>query len=225
MVTNAMLRQAAQEAENALLQSLENQTYEPHLFSTRFQKKIGKLIRRAKHPIRYHAIRAVAAILLLIVTAFCVVFAASPDVRADVINWFKSTFMRYSEYSSDGQNNHAEYEYFFKAVPSNYSELNEIDMKDGKTYFYVNKDGSLLQFTYARGGRANNFFVKTDLHTHIEGVVNGNKADIYIATSDEESSAIIWIDVETETLLYINAKVSRDLLIELAETVIKAPKQ
>ena len=94
MVTNAMLRQAAQEAENALLLSLDNQAYEPHHFSTRFQKKIGRLIRRAKRPIRYHAIRAAVAILLLIVTAFGVVFATSPDVRADVIKCVRSTFLR-----------------------------------------------------------------------------------------------------------------------------------
>ena len=224
MVTNAMLRQAAQEAENALLQSLENQSYEPHLFSTRFQKKIGKLIRRAKHPIRYHAIRTAAAILLLIVTAFGIVFATSPDVRADVINWFRSTFMRYSQYSNEGENSNIEYEYFLETIPGDYSELKTIDTKDGKTYLYINKEGSLLQFTYARGNRNDNFFVKTDLHSHIEGFVNGNKADIYITNSDKESSAIVWKDSETETLFCISAKADKELLIALAEAVNKTPK-
>ena len=224
MVTNAMLRQAAQEAENALLLSLDNQAYEPHPFSTRFQKKISKLIRRAKHPIRYHAIRAAAAILLLIVTAFGVVFTVSPDVRADVINWFRSTFMHYSQYSSDGQNINAEYEYFLETIPSEYTELKTIDTEDGQTCLYVNKEGKLLKFIYARGGIKDNFFVKTDLHTHIEGFVNGNKADIYITDSDKESSAIVWQDSETDTLLFISAKADQDLLITLAESVIKSPK-
>lgn len=224
MVTNAMLRQAAQEAENALLQSLDNQTYAPHPFSDRFQKKIGKLVSKVKHPIRYHAVRAAAAILLLIVTAFGIVFAASSDVRADVINWFRSTFMRYSQYSSDGQNSNTEYEYIFEAIPSEYTELKTIDTKDGQSCFYINKEGKMLKFIYARGGRANNFFVKTDLHTHIEGFVNGNKADIYIATSDEEISAIVWKDSETDTLLFISADADQDLLITLAESVQKVPK-
>lgn len=224
MVTNAMLRQAAQEAENALLLSLDNQAYEPHPFSTRFEKKISKLIRRAKHPVRYHAIRAAAAILLLIVTAFGILFATNTDVRAEVINWVRSTFMHYSQYSSDGQNSNTEYEYIFKAIPSEYTELKIIDMKDGQTCLYVNKEGKLLKFIYARGGIKDNFFVKTDLHTHIEGFVNGNKADIYIATSDEEISAIVWKDSETDTLLFISADADQDSLITLAESVQKVPK-
>ncbi len=224
MVTNAMLRQAAQEAENVLLQSLENQTYAAHPFSDRFEKKINKLIRRVKHPIRHHAIRTAAAILLLIVTAFGIVFATSPDVRADIINWFKSTFMHYSQYSSDGQNSNTEYEYFFETIPSEYTELKTIETKDGQTYLYINKEGKLLQFTYAYGGRDDDFFVKTDLHTHIEDYVNGNKADIYISTVDEESSAIVWLDSETETLLCISAKADQALLITLAESVRKSPK-
>lgn len=224
MVTNAMLRQAAQEAETALLQSLENQTYEPHPFSDRFQKKIGKLIRRAKYPIRYHAIRAAAAILLVIFAAFGILFATNTDVRAGVINWFRSTFKHYSQYSSDGQNSNAEYVYSLGTIPSEYTELKIIDTKDGQSCFYVNNKGRMLKFIYARGGRANNFFVKTDLHTHIDGFVNGNKADIYIATGDEESSAIVWRDSETDTLLFISADADQDLLIALAESVKKTPK-
>ena len=225
MVTSAMLRQAAQEAESALLLFLDSQTYESHHFSTRFQKKIGKLVNKVKHPIRYHAIRAAAAILLLIVTAFGIVFAASPDVRADVINWFRSTFVHYSQYSSDGQTNNTEYEYFLETIPSEYAELKTIETKDGQTYLYINKEGKILQFTYARGGIKDNFFVKTDLHTHIEGFVNGNKADIYISTVEKESSAIVWLDSETETLLCISAKADQDLLISLAESVQKTPKE
>lgn len=224
MVTKAMLREAAGEAEYALLKSLENKTYEPHQFSDRFEKKIEKLIRRAKHPIRYNVMRSTAAILLLVVILFGMVFAISPEVRANVINWVKSTFMRYSQYSSDGNNSNIEYEYFFQTVPSGYSELKIIDSKDGKTYLYINKEANLLQFTYARGGRLNNFFVKSDLHSHTEEFINGNKADIYITSSNNDSNAIIWIDAETETLLYINAKVSRDLLVEFAESVTKKPK-
>lgn len=223
MVTNAMLRQAAQEAENALLQAVENQTYEPHAFSRLFQKKIGKLIRRAKHPIRYHAIRAAAAIFLLIVTSFGVVFAASPDVRADVINWVRSTFLRYSQYSNSGSSSSIAYEYFFETIPDGYSELQTIDAKDGQTFLYINKESQILQFTYARGSRNDNFFVKTDLHTHIESFVNGNKADIYITSSDKELSAIVWQDSETKTLLCISAKADMELLIALAESITKSP--
>lgn len=54
MVTKAMLREAAGEAENALLKSLESEIDEQHQFSDCFEKKIEKLICRVKHPIRYN---------------------------------------------------------------------------------------------------------------------------------------------------------------------------
>lgn len=157
MVTNAMLREAAGEAEKALLQSLENKTYEPHQFSDRFEKKIDKLIRRAKHPIRYNVMRSAAAILLLVVVLFGMVFTISPEVRATVINWVKSTFFEYSQYSSNGGEDNIEYEYYFRVVPDGYSELTAIDSKDGKIYAYVHKDGYMMPFSYANGNRDNNF--------------------------------------------------------------------
>lgn len=66
--------------------------------------------------------------------------------------------------------------------------------------------------------------MKTDLHTHLEGFVNGNKADIYITNDDKETNAIIWRDNETDTLFCISTKADKDLLITLAETVVKTPK-
>jgi len=126
MVTDVMLREAAGEAENAILASLSMRTVEAHQFSNQFQKKIDKLIRRAKHPIQYQVMRSAAAILLLVAILFGMVFAISPEVRASVINWVRSTFFEYSQYSSEGDNN-TDYEYYFPLVPDGYSELTVID--------------------------------------------------------------------------------------------------
>lgn len=224
MVTKAMLREAAEEAEYALLKSLENKTYEPHQFSGRFERRINKIIRRAKHPIRYNEMRSAAAILLVVVILFGMVFAISPEVRAGVINWVKSTFMRYSQYSSDRESNNTQYEYQLQVVPDGYTELSTINTKDGKLYAYIHEDGHLMQFSYAYGSRGNNYFVKTDLHTHIEGLVNGSKADIYITNDNKETNAIIWRDKKTDTLFCISAKIDEELLIALAESVIKTTK-
>ena len=80
------LEALCKEAENALLKSMESKTYEPHQFSDRLEKKIEKLMCRAKHPIRYNVMRSTAAFLLLVVILFGMVFAISLEVRANVIN-------------------------------------------------------------------------------------------------------------------------------------------
>ena len=225
MVTDVMLREAAGEAENAILASLSLRTVELHQFSNQFQKKIDKLVRRAKHPIRYQFMRSAAAILLLVAILFGMVFAISPEVRAGVIGWIKSIAPAFALYEHNGNDEVVEYDYYFDCIPEGYSEMGVIDTADGKAYVYVNDKSELLKFSYARGGRPNTFFVKTDLHSHVEGFVSGNKADIYITESGIESNAIVWIDEETGTLLFIGAWFDQDTLVAFAESVTKAPKQ
>lgn len=224
MVTNAMLRAAAGEAEYALLKSLENKTYEPHQFSDRFERKIEKLINRVKHPIRYNVLRSAAAIILIVFILFGSLVTFSPEVRASVIGWFKDTFFEFFQYSNPGNIEPAEYEYHFVATPEGYRELQVIDSKDGKTYLYVNDAGNILQFTYAYGGRADNLFVKAESYTLVAGTVNGVSADIYITSNEKEANVIIWRDPETETILCIHAKAEKDFLITFAESVTKTEK-
>ena len=225
MVTNAMLQEAAAEAENALLKSLENKKYEPHQFSGRFEKKMKKLINRVKHPIRYNILRSAAAIILIVFILFGSLVTFSPEVRADVVNWVKSTFEDFFQYASNGRNEPAEYEYYLESMPEDYRELNIIDRKDGKTYLYVNSSGDILQFTYAYGARADSVFVKTENYTQLTGLVNGISADIYLTTQESETNVIIWCDPDTDALLCIDTKADQDTLIALAEVVSKREKQ
>lgn len=224
MVTDEMLRDATIEAELFFLGSLPCSNEKPHIFSEKFEKKMNRLIRRVTHPIRYNILRTAAAILLAILTLFGSIFALSPEVRANVISWVKSTFFEFFQYSSDGSAEHIEYEYHFETIPDGFSELNVIDSKDGKTYLYANDTGNILQFTYAHGGRADNFFVKTETYTHITDEVGGYPADIYITSVENEANVIIWRDLETDTLLCINAKLKIDQLIAFAEMITSAEK-
>lgn len=225
MVTDKMLQQAAGEVEIAMLASLSAKNIAPHKFSDRFEKKMQKLINKVKHPIRYNALRSAAAIILIIFTIFGSLMIFSPVVRASVVGWFKDTFYEFFQYSSSGDVEPAEYDYRFEIIPEGYKELQVIDSKDGKTYLYVNDAGSILQFAYAYGGRADNLFVKTESYAQFEGVVNGIIADIYIASKENEANVIIWQDPDTETLLCIHSKAEKKLLIELAESVTKTAKE
>ena len=225
MVTDKMLQQAAGEVELAMLNSLSAKDITPHQFSERFEKKMKKLINKVKHPIRYNLLRSAAAIILIIFTLFGTLVAFSPEVRASVINWVRSTFFEFSQYSSAGDNSNTNYEYHFSLVPEGYTELATIDADDGKTYIYAHEEGYTLQFSYVIGNLAHNFFLKTDSHDHFDGLVNGNKADIYIANSEDENSAIVWRDSETDILLCVSANVDKDTLIAFAESVTKTAKE
>lgn len=224
MVTDKMLQQAAGEVELAMLNSLTAKNIAPHIFSDRFEKKMKKLINKVKHPIRYNVFRSAVAIILIVFTVFGSLLMFSPEVRANVVGWFKETFYEFFQYSNSGDVEPAEYDYRFAAIPDGYKELQIIDSKDGKTYLYVNDTGNILQFAYAYGGRADNFFVKTESYAQVEGAVNGVNADIYITSNKNEANVIIWQDPDTEILLCIHAKVEKELLITFAESIAKNKK-
>lgn len=220
MITDAMLREAAAEAERFMLAHLP-EVQEPHVFSKRFERKMQKLISRMKHPIRYQVKRYVAAILIAVILLFGTIFAVSPEVRATVIGWVKSTFYEYFQYSNDDEMTPARDEYELAIIPAGYKKLNVIEKRNGKTYYYVNDSGDILQFIYAYGDKNDSIFVEAEDCQQYSGYVNGTIADIYIAYDESETNGIIWRDVDADVIFRVYAKADQACLIEIAESVRK----
>lgn len=240
MLTDAMLREAAAEAERFLL-SIVPEEGEPHVFSKRFERRISKLIRRANHPIRYKVMRAAAAVVLVIATLFGTVMAVSPEARAAVVGWVKSAFYEFFEYSNevpstnnapidennDGNNPTNEpvkYEYCLSVVPDGYRELNVIEKADGKVYLYINDVGQILQFTYTDDTTSNSLFTKSEDYQQYSASVKDVPADVYITSEENETNVIIWQDLHTNMLFQISAMADYSELIKIAEIVGKIPQ-
>lgn len=236
MLTDAMLKEAAAEAERFLL-SIVPEDGEPHVFSKRFERKMAKLIRRTNHPIRYQIMRTAAAVLLAITTLFGAVMAVSPEARAAVIGWVKSAFHEFFEYSSeasstgnnvnDDMNNGGssqpsepvKHEYHLSVIPEGYRELKVVERLDGKTYLYVNTSMQMLQFSYTYGAQNSSMFAKAEEYEQYSVVVNERSADVYIAIKESETNGIVWQDIGANVLLQISAICNKEELIKIAETV------
>ena len=217
MITDAMLRLAAAEAEHCLLGQLPEP--QDHTFTPAFERKIQKLITRAKHPVRHQVLKYVAAVLLAIITLFGAVFAASPEVRASVVGWFKSSFREYFQYSSDSTvPSVPKVDYCLTEIPEGYTPVNVIDKVHGKTYLYEDTSGFYLRFSYDYGG---NVFIQVDGYQQQTASVYGKPADIYIAPNADETSMIVWQDTDTGALLHLAVKADAQELIRLAESVQK----
>lgn len=216
-MTDVLLREAAAEAEYALLSQLPDS--QPHTFSPAFERKIQKLITRAKHPVRHQVLKYVAAVLLAIITLFGAVFAASPEVRASVVGWFKSSFLEYFQYSSDSTvPSVPEADYRLTEIPEGYTLVNVIEPMVGKTYLYTDASGFYLHFSYDYGG---NVFIDAEGYQQQTASVHGKPADIYIAPNADEASMIVWQDTETGALFRLSVKADAQELIRLAESVQK----
>lgn len=231
MLTDAILKEATAEAERFLL-SIVPEGEELHVFSKRFERKMEKLIHRTNHPIRYQAMRIAAAIVLAIVTLFGAVMAVSPEARAAVVGWIRETFGIYTHYASnaatpnnttpgDADTDPIQYEYHFSVVPEGYIELMVEDTPGGKTYLYVGELGDVLQFTYSYEVENGNLFIETENYEHHKGYVHNLAADVYIAMKQDETSAIVWQDLQNGIIFEIYAIANQSELIALAETISK----
>ena len=162
MITDEMLREAAAEYERYMLAHLPEIT-EPHLFSKRFERKMQKLISRARHPVLYHVKRYVAAVLLAIITLFGTVIALSPEARAAVIGWVRSTVAEYFQYTSKNTGDSIANEYELSVLPEGYKQIGIIQKVDGAAYLFTDGSGNILQFS-CRGCR----MIKTNVERLLE---------------------------------------------------------
>lgn len=221
MITDAALQVAAEEVAMAMLRDVPA---EPHTFSARFEKKMKRLLHRAKHPVGYQVVRYAAAVLLAITVLFGAAFAASPEVRAAVVNWVKTMFHEFFEYSShETVSSDVEYEYYPPEEFEGYSLLTEINEENGKTYIFVNEAGELLQFSYARNGNAS-MFVKTENYDVHHGVVDTLPADVYISKFNNEANVIVWQDPSNNVLFAISAYADQEELQKMAGMIEKREK-
>lgn len=222
MITNETLQVAAEEVAMAMLNNIPKET---HSFSARFEKKMQRLLRRAKHPVFYQVMRYAAVIVLAVTVLFGAVFAVSPTVRAAVIGWVQSVFHEFYKYSSEETTPpDVEYEYYLPESFDDYTLLTEINDEAGKTYIYLNEQGSILQFSYAYNSSVD-MLVRAENYDICEGVVGKIKADIYISKTGLETNVIVWQDPDNKALLTLSAFADKDVLSQLAQKVQKTEKE
>ena len=222
VITDETLQVAAEEVAMAMLNNIPKET---HSFSAMFEKKMQRLLRRAKHPVFYQVMRYAAVIVLAVTVLFGAVFAVSPTVRAAVIGWVQSVFHEFYKYSSEETTPpDVEYEYYLPESFDDYSLLTTIDEIDGKTYIYASTTGMMLQFSYVYGGKTS-MYVNSDNMERFGTVVGELAADVYISKTGTETNVIVWQDPSNDVLLVLSAFADKEELPQLAEKVQKREKE
>ena len=220
-MTDEMLRAALEEVDNAILAALPEPSACDHQFSPRFENRMRKVRRRAKHPTAYRVLRQVACILLAILILFSSVMVFSPEARAAVVNWLKEQFETFYHYFYAGESNsdrteRSEYELGW--VPDGYVLLDSFSVENSTTIIYVGDTGLLIQFTYTYGSDSNPVFMDGDNYSHY--LVN-NRYDVYMDQSGGNNNGITWTDQNDSVLYCICAPLGEKELVQLAESVIK----
>ena len=221
MITDEMLRQAAEEAALSINESLPAPEECHHDFSPKFEKKLRKLEKKVKHPVFYQAMKAAACFLLVVSIGFTSVLAFSPEVRAAVFGWFRSVYESFYEYEFEGDPSGIESaEYQLQWLPDGYTLTSRETIAGNTDAWYENDAGKQILFSYTGATNDTGLYIDAGEGIHHTADINGNPADIYLDKDLNGRHVIVWIDAKTETLLFINGWLSEDELIQMAESVV-----
>lgn len=196
MITDEMLRDAAEASLRAHVNYLEAD-YDPgdqHVFSGTFERKMQKLIRKAKHPVFYRVAKRAAVFLLAVLLGASVWLGADTRARAAFFGWAKGLHETYLAYRHSNGDSEANNEYMKPVwLPDGYALLFEEDTGDQFLAVYTNEAGDrLLSFSciYKPG--------QTDIFVDMEGavfssvIVGSYSADLLHFEDEEKADVIMW---------------------------------
>ena len=221
-ISDERLREAARKAEESLLASLPEPEECEATFSPEFERKMEKLIRRTKHPVRHRIMKAVACFLLVVLVGAGSVLTFSMEARAAFVSWVKEVyetqiiyrFFQNSEETSDSVI------YQPTWVPSGY-KLTLESVSDGpSTIEYRDDSDNRIVFTYFQNTSALVFQIEqdsTDIYKQVS--VNGITAELYLDQDEGNTNVLIWTDEGSDTVFRILAPFGEVELIEMAESV------
>lgn len=221
MITEEMMASAAAEMNEAMLRSLPDQEDCHHTFSTRFERKMKRLIYRTDHPIQTLILQRVASVIFVLFVGLATIMAISPTVRANVLGWIRERYESFIAYyfveepSSKNQNT----EYFIDCSDTEYTLIFSSVDDDIHYQIYEDINGTHLDFTYATNYIRNIFYIKDDKYEVRPISINGKTGDLYISIDGTEKNSFIWSDEETQIIFYLTSSIEPEYLILLAEKI------
>lgn len=222
MITDEMLTQAAAELANAINESLPAPEECNHHYSTRFARKIKRLIYKANHPIQHRILRSVASILLVVLLGLSSVLAVNVEAREVFFGWIREQYESFYEYFFEGQPSEVEPTTYYPGwMPDDYVYQTTLEIDGGMIYIFVNSDGAIAQFSYTTSATTSSVFVENADYEYQEVAINGMQGELYISPSEHTRSELLWIDNTSNTLFCISAIADTDDLIKAAESVTK----
>lgn len=230
-MTEEMLKAAAVEADQVILDSLPAPEECAHEFSPAFQKKIRRISRRANHPVLYELVRSAACFVLAVILTGGAWLTVDAQARESFIRWVKETYSTYSVYHFEGMDSEMQTpeeqssegeispEYSLAWIPDGYTEWTTENVGDSVYVFYVDDSGKFLTFGYLPGSDGTYMFLEITDYTQESTYVGNIPADFYLSHSPDKANSIVWTSPDGETAFYLDGFFSKEELIDMAEHV------
>lgn len=221
MISDERLREAARKAEESLLASLPEPEECETAFSPEFERKMEKLIHRAKHPIRHRIMKAVACFLLVILVGGGSVLTFSMEARAAFVGWVREVYETYFEYHYTGidRNITNDVIYWPTWLPNGYDLVIEPEPGDHIVAIYESTQEDKIIFNCSTSIESLTLQVEREGTETFTVSVNGISADLYLDQDENNANVLVWEDESAGLIFWIVATCDTDDLVKIAESV------
>ena len=222
MIHKDKLSASAAKATMAIIDSLPAPGECSHEFTPRFQKKMQRTIRRAKHPIIYNIPKRVACFIIAAIIIGSTWLTVDADARTEIFAWIREKYEEFIEYRFVGKpsSEKEKTDYELTWLPDGYTEIDRLITEDGCTIIYSH-DVSLIQFVYSTGTDASSLFVG-DFSGEVQTIRVGTLyVDFYQPQDGGISSTAVWTSEQQDTLFSVTASLPKPLMIALCKGVQK----
>lgn len=222
MINDEMMEQAAAELADAINNSLPKPSECNHQFSTKFEKKMKRLIHKTNHSVLYRILRNVASIVLIIMIGFGSVLTVSVEAREIVFGWVKQQYENFYEYFFEGGVEPIESAKYQPGwMPSGCEFVTSYETAGGEVYIYKNAEETLIQFSYTSKPDNEKLFMDGVDYFEEQVEINNCIGEVYISIDESKTNGLVWTD-ETKTILFfVSGNYEKETLIKIAESVVK----
>ena len=225
MITDEMIAEAAAKYNDALIQYWQNVEMEEHEFSSKFERKMRRLIWKVKYPHIHKTLKSAACILIAFLISFASVMTFNVEARAAFTRWIREVYEDSIVYEFFGEKSEmASLDYRVTWVPEGYELVEEFKTDTSYIAFYKNdnqeKGTFVVEWFYIADATATQLFADEEYFV-FEVNVNGNQADYYLSKSGQETNNLIWVNGDIGVCFALDTYLDFDTMMKIAENIKK----
>lgn len=190
-------------------------------FSSAFERKMKKLIRRADHPIWYRIVQTAACLLLAALLSGCTVLAISPEAREAFVGWVRELSEGWFVYHYVGEKKDSLESIIYRPtwIPDGYEVISEYSSPRNFKIEYKKTDEELAMFSYTMYTDSMEAQVESGGAEIKHIFIDSYPADLYLDPDPGKENVLMWMNDEVGALFTISAPFSGDEIIKMAESV------
>lgn len=223
-LTDQMLEEAMTLFSNAMLASLPQPAECGHVFSPEFEKKMDRLLKKAKKPKKaYSFLKRAAVIFLTIILSAATWLTVDQEARAAFIQWtrehYENTFL-YRYFGSIPDETIPQYH--IPSLSQGYELTSYLADEGMKIAVFTPNEGESILFAYyyiQDGYSTIITAIGNDMLTQEPVDINGIEGTFYDYADAETSDSLFWIDDTMGIAFEIQSVLDKETMVELARSV------